>query len=166
MAWRLCQESGPRVARLLRAMPFQHVLVATDFDECSTAAILRAVELAERTGASMTVMHAVHVPYGYMSTLMGELMTQLQDAARTELTKVLDPIRTRLPRVEGIVRWGVAWEQILDVAREKHTDVIVTGAFGPKHVPHSLLGSVAEKVVRMATAPVLTVHCQAPRWGT
>jgi nucleotide-binding universal stress UspA family protein len=146
-------------------MPFQHILVATDFDDCSEAVIEQAVELSERTGASLTVMHAVHVPYGYVSTLMGELMTQLQDGARTELAKVLDPIRARLPRVEGVVRWGVAWEQILDVARDKSADVIVTGAFGRRHVPRTLLGSVAEKVVRLATAPVLTVHC-TPRWGT
>jgi nucleotide-binding universal stress UspA family protein len=147
----------------LPAMLLRHVLVATDFDDCSEAALEHAVALSEHAGASLTVMHAVHVPYGYVSSLMGELMTQLQDRARTQLEQLVEPIRARLPRVEGVVRWGVAWEQILDVARGEKGDVVVIGARGHRLVPHSLLGSVAEKVVRMATIPVLTVPCPPPR---
>jgi nucleotide-binding universal stress UspA family protein len=160
---------GARVAGQGNGMPsqpvlFQHVLVAIDFDECSGAAVEQAVRLAESLNASITVTHAVAVPYGYISSLMGELMTQLQDRARAQLGAVIQPIRERIPNVQDVVRWGVPWEEILDVAREVHADLIVLGARGPKHVPH-LLGSVAEKVVRMATVPVLTVHCSLPHEG-
>jgi len=138
---------------------FHHVLAAIDFDECSGAAVEQAVRLAEHMDASLTVTHAVSVPYGYISSLMGELMAQLQDRARTELQIVVQPIRERLARVDDVVRWGVPWEEILDVAREVQADLIVLGARGPKQLHKVLLGSVAEKVVRMATVPVLTVHC-------
>jgi nucleotide-binding universal stress UspA family protein len=140
-------------------MAFQHVLAAIDFDECSGAAVEQAVALAERLDASLTVMHAVHVPYGYISSLMGELMTQLQDTARTQLATVLEPIRSRVPRVHDVIRWGLAWEQVLDVAQEVGADVIVVGARGPRNSARAILGGVAEKVVRLSTVPVLTVHC-------
>jgi nucleotide-binding universal stress UspA family protein len=141
-------------------MAFQRVLVATDFDACSNAAVQKALALAEATHASLVVVHAVNVPYRFVSSLMGEVMTQLQDKARTELEEVLEPLRSRIPGVTGEVRWGVVWEEILGVARDVRADIVVTGAHGPTHLPR-VLGSVAERIVRMSPVPVLTVHCDA-----
>jgi nucleotide-binding universal stress UspA family protein len=140
-------------------MPFKKILVATDFDECSDAAVEQAVDLATQYQAPLVVVHTFQVPYGYISKLMGELMSALQEAARTELAKVLAPMRKHPAGVNGVVRCGLAWEQILNVAREEGADLIVVGCHGRSRIPRALLGSVAEKVVRMSPVPVLTVRC-------
>jgi nucleotide-binding universal stress UspA family protein len=139
-------------------MTFQNILVATDFDDPSRAAVEQAVDLASRYGASLTVVHTFESPDGYVPALLGDVMKELQDAALTELGEVVRPLKARVPRVNGVVRAGKAWEQILEVAREARADLIVVGSHGRKHLQRALLGSVAERVVRMAPVPVLTVH--------
>jgi nucleotide-binding universal stress UspA family protein len=139
-------------------MAFQSIVVATDFDECSKAALDQAAELANRYGASLTVVHAFDLPDGYIPALLGDVMNELQNAARNELEKVVKPIQDRLPRVIGVARYGKAWEQILEVAREVRADLIVVGTHGRKRLERVLLGSVAEKVVHLSTVPVLTVR--------
>jgi nucleotide-binding universal stress UspA family protein len=143
-------------------MPFKKILVATDFDECSDIAVEQAVDLAGRYDVPLVVVHTFQVPYGYISKLMGELMGALQEAARTELAKVLAPIRAHPAGVTGVVRCGHAWEQILNVAREEGVDLIVVGCHGRKSIPRALLGSVAEKVIRLSPVAVLTVRCPMP----
>jgi nucleotide-binding universal stress UspA family protein len=148
-------------------MGFQRVLVATDFDDCSRAAVEQAVSIAESQGSSLCVVHVIHVPYGYASSLMGELMTQLQDQARTDLERELEPLRPRVPGVRGVVRWGVVSQEILALAHEARADLIITGAHGDGahnhmqvhlNLSHPILGSTAEKIVRDSSVPVLTVH--------
>jgi nucleotide-binding universal stress UspA family protein len=140
-------------------MEFKHVLVGTDFDECSDAAIDYATEIARRYGAALTVVHAFDLPYTYMSPILfGEIMKAAQEAAEGQLAKVLEPLRSRIPAAIGVVRCGSPWEQVLDVAREQGADLIIVGSHGRKGLPRALLGSVAEKVARLAQVPVLTVH--------
>jgi nucleotide-binding universal stress UspA family protein len=148
-------------------MGFKHVLIATDFNECSQAAVDLAVDLASRYGAALTVMHAYELHASYYPTFpaIGEVLTSLQDAAEVELAKVLASVRERVP-ANGVVRCGSAWEQILAAQREQEADLIVIGSHGRKGLPRALLGSVAEKVVRLSAVPVLTVHgrsrCASP----
>jgi nucleotide-binding universal stress UspA family protein len=143
-------------------MAFKHVLVGTDFNECSDAAIKYAVEIAARYGAALTLVHAFDLPYAYASPFLGDLTKASQDAAQGRLAKVLEPIRSRLPSATGLVRCGSPWEQILEVAREQGADLIVVGSHGRKGVPRALLGSIAEKVLRLSTVPVLTVRGPSP----
>ncbi len=85
-------------------------------------------------------------------------MTELQRTGDAKMARLLESIRKEMPRASGIVRCGAAWEQILDVARERGADLIVVGSHGRTGVPRALIGSVAEKVARLAQVPVLTVH--------
>jgi nucleotide-binding universal stress UspA family protein len=155
-------------------MAFQRVLVATDFGDCSRAAVEQAVSLAEFLGASLCVVHVIHVPYSYVSSLMGELMTQLQDRARTDLEQALEPLRRRIPGVSGVVRWGIVAEEIFALAHDSHADLIVTGAHGTGahnhvqahlHLTWPILGSTAERIVRDSSVPVLTVHRHLSQGG-
>jgi nucleotide-binding universal stress UspA family protein len=141
-------------------MAFQHVLVATDFNECSNAAVELAVDIASRYGAALTVMHAYELHASYYPTYpaVGQVLEALQEAAEVELAKVVESVRARLPAARGVVRCGSAWEQILVVQRAQGADLIVVGSHGRKGLPRALLGSVAEKVVRLSEVPVLTVH--------
>jgi nucleotide-binding universal stress UspA family protein len=89
--------------------------------------------------------------------LSGELLSQARAAAEHQLEKVLKPIRTRIPAATGVVRLGSPWEQILEAAQELGADLIVVGSHGRTGVARALLGSIAEKVVRLSAVPVLTV---------
>lgn len=140
-------------------MPFKHVLVASDFSECSQTAVDEAVDIAKRYGATLTLVHAFQPPTAYGGYLIDNEVTQyLRRGAEAQLAKALDAIRARFPPVTGIVRCGPAWEEILEVARKEGADLIVVGSHGRKGLPRAMLGSVAEKVVRMSPVPVLTMH--------
>ena len=64
----------------------------------------------------------------------------------------------RCPSARGVLRQGVAWEQILENAKEAGADLLVIGTHGRRGVAHAFLGSVAVKVVRASPIPVLTVR--------
>ena len=58
----------------------------------------------------------------------------------------------------GVILNGAAWEEIGRLAAEEGTDLIVMGTHGRKGLPRAILGSVAERVIRTSSVPVLTVH--------
>jgi nucleotide-binding universal stress UspA family protein len=138
-------------------MTFRHILAATDFGECSRTAIEHAIDIATRYGAKLTVVHTFQPPVDYGTPLFADIVTPLQEAAEAQMEELLEPVRGRCPNVTGIVRFGLAWEQILDVAHDQGADLIVVGSHGRKGLPRALLGSVSEKVVRLSPVPVLTV---------
>lgn len=139
-------------------MDFKHLLVATDFGDCSRSALDLAVDMARRYGAGLTILHSFELPYGYANAASGELMMALQGDAETAMGKVLAAVRAKVPEARGVVRCGSPWEQVLDAAERGSADLIVIGSHGRKGLPRALLGSVAEKVVRLSKVPVLVVH--------
>jgi nucleotide-binding universal stress UspA family protein len=139
----------------------RHILVPVDFSETSQRALDAAVDLAKSFGASLTVMHAWQIsPFVALETpsLTVDVVTPIEDAAYAQLEAAVAPLAGKLQRVDAVLRNGAAWQQILDVAREKNVDLIVVGTHGRAGVKRALLGSVAEKVVRMSPVPVLTVR--------
>jgi nucleotide-binding universal stress UspA family protein len=141
---------------------FRRILVATDFTETSQRALDAALELAARLGASLTVMHAyeipvVGVPDGALIATP-ELAARISDAARIALDSTIKRLEGRGVRVEGVLREGVAWEEIEHVANDIDADVIVIGTHGRRGIARALLGSVAENVIRTTYRPVLTIH--------
>ncbi|HEY2366326.1 MAG TPA: universal stress protein, partial [Polyangiaceae bacterium] len=69
-------------------------------------------------------------------------------------------------RLDTIVRQGVPWEEVRSVAEEVDADMIVIGTHGRKGIARALLGSVAEKILRTSTRPVLTIHAGDTMSGT
>lgn len=139
-------------------MPFEHILVATDFSECSKAALDRAIDLRQHYKAALTVVHAFEMHYPYPSVAVGEAMKGLLEAAEQQMAQLLERVRAEVPSATGVVRCGSPWEQILQVVREQSIDLVVVGSHGRKGLPRAILGSVAEKVVRLSPVCVLTVH--------
>ncbi len=141
--------------------PFRHVLVATDFSECSKVALDTAIELARRYSAALTLVHVFAIPvYPYMDVvpMAVDIETPAREAATEELRKALAAARTQLPTAVAVLKQaGAVWEQILAAAREVGADLIVLGTHGRTGVSHALIGSVAERVVRNSPVPVLTV---------
>lgn len=144
-------------------------LMAHDFNEHGTFVVQSAAaELAALKG-SMVLLHVYHVPpppstvgmigneMTYLST--EELTTELRKRALSELEKVAADLRSLFPGlpVETQAREGDPVDEILTCAKEHGVERIVVGTHGRKGVERFFLGSVAERVVRMAQCSVLVV---------
>ena len=145
-------------------MSFNHILVATDFSDCSQRALDLALEVAAKFETKLTLVHSWEAPsYAYAGGVYVtvDLVTPIEQAAVALLDRATAALKTRMPSAQSMIRAGVAWEEILAAAAEVHADLIVLGTHGRRGLSHALLGSVAEKVVRLATVPVLTAHGSA-----
>jgi nucleotide-binding universal stress UspA family protein len=124
-------------------MRLNEVLFPTDFSSLSELAGEIARDTAKQVGARLHVLHVV--PLGTDPRLPAEELARVNRALGDGL------------RVETALLTGLAARNILAYAREKHIDLIVMGTHGRTGISRELLGSVAEKVVRLAPCPVLTV---------
>ena len=140
------------------------ILVATDFGEASAAALAYGRELTRTFGATLHVLHVaddVYVRLGgdaYMAVLP-ELQKDLEVAAQKQLDELLvdnDPVP--LPVKKAVLTSSATAGAIVQYARDLGIDLIVVGTHGRGAVAHLLMGSVAERVVRSAPCPVLTVR--------
>lgn len=146
--------------------PTKRILVATDFGESSQAAADIGLELAQKFHVPLVLVHASLVPD--ITVYSGVPMAPTQDYARL-LEKVaresLEKERARLAaggaEVASELRPGVAWEEILSAAQQLDADLIIVGTHGRRGLPRAILGSIAEKVVRLSPIPVLTVHARS-----
>lgn len=138
----------------------KHLLVAVDFGEPSKAALEYAIDFAKALGAKITVVHVYEVPsFGYEGGLVSmpiEMATSIRDGAITATKQLCDSYASRGVTLASVVREGVPWHVIESVAAEVSADLIVVGTHGRRGLSHALLGSIAEKVIRTATRPVLT----------
>jgi nucleotide-binding universal stress UspA family protein len=140
------------------------VLVPTDFSEPSAKAVAYGEELARRFGASLHVLHAVEEPlaqgwdaYGFPGLLPERRAEMLADAQR-RLEEAVPPVERDRQATELVTCLGEPHREIVRFANERGIDLIVMGTHGRGGMAHLLLGSVAEKVVRTAPCPVLTVR--------
>ena len=156
-----------RLLRLLergevKMADFKRILVPTDFTETSEKAIEWALSLAERLGSWVTLMHAYEIPIiGFPDGALvatADIATRIADASRAGLDSAVARRQGRKVKVDGILRDGVAWEEINRVGDEIDADLIVIGTHGRRGLARALLGSVAEKVVRTAHCPVTLIR--------
>jgi nucleotide-binding universal stress UspA family protein len=159
----------PPRAQATSRLPFQHVLCAVDFSDASTAAVNWATSLAHASGASVTLLHVLEWPWHEppppdMSQLPKEQADALvafrrysEGSARTRLESLV-PQHVRTVQTVAQLRNGKAWSEILDVARDQRSDLIIMGVRGRNPVDVTLFGSTTNQVVRRASCPVLTVH--------
>ena len=142
-------------------MSFKRILVATDFSESAQCAVNLALEMSQKFEAGLILVHCWEAPsYSYGGGLYAsvDVITPIEHAASRCLEHALAELNTRAPAATSMLRAGAAWEEILLTAAEVHADLIVVGTHGRRGLSRALLGSVAERVVRMAQLPVLTVH--------
>jgi nucleotide-binding universal stress UspA family protein len=143
----------------------KNILVATDFSEPSDAALTYGKALARNFKATLHVVHIVgnvsSVVYGaegYTASIP-ELQEELEEEARKQLDDLLvDNDPNPLPTRRVLLTSNAPAGAIVDYAAREHIDLIVTGTHGRGAVAHLLMGSVAERVVRTAPCPVLTVR--------
>jgi nucleotide-binding universal stress UspA family protein len=136
-------------------MVIRNILVATAFDEASGAALDYGRTMARAFGGTLHVFHAVGNAFLSASVADPRLVEQ---GARLHLEHTLtDEDRSALSARAVVATSDFPAEAIVDYAREHAVDLIVTGTHGRTGVSHAVLGSIAERVVRTAPCPVLTV---------
>ena len=138
------------------------IVCAVDFSEPSDHALEYALMICSSFGARLMLLHVIEVPF-LPSYSMGGVpdldlpLEQLEESARERMEEVLSDCREQYDGVEGEVVAGSPFVEIINYAREVRADMIVMGTHGRSGLKHLLIGSVAEKVVRKAPCPVLTV---------
>lgn len=141
--------------------PFTRVLVGTDFSDHAARAVERAVDLALRYGASLQVAHVWEVPLVVGGTLTAsdyDRISIVEHAARAQLDQAVAALDGSGVAVTALLRSGAPWDRLVTLAGETDADLVVVGTQGRTGLRRVLLGSVAERVVRLSPVPVLTVH--------
>jgi nucleotide-binding universal stress UspA family protein len=118
-----------------------------------------AVALARNAGARVTLVHvwSIH-PAVYTDGLEPSVIDRYQREAREALAGAFATLRKKGVRCESVFTSGSPADRILEIAKIKRVDLVVMGTHGRRGVSRFALGSVAEKVLRMAECPVLTVR--------
>lgn len=145
------------------------ILLPTDGSECSAKAMAYALSFARQYGGHIVALHVIDQRWEEHTRVVfaevGQDLTQkirngYEEEARRILREVTDAANKVAVSVETKVLAGVPSEEIVRVAQQLPADIIIMGTHGRAGVSHLLLGSVAEKVVRRAPCPVLTVRRQ------
>ncbi|MHC4480577.1 MAG: universal stress protein [Planctomycetota bacterium] len=138
------------------------IVCAVDFSENSDYALSYAVQLARTFDAELKLLHVVELPFLPSYALAGvpDLsmpVEQIQQNSRRKLDELLEDCRQRYERTDADLRTGSPFLEIINYAREVDADLIVVGTHGRTGLRHMIIGSVAEKVVRKAPCPVLSI---------
>ncbi|MGD2174971.1 MAG: universal stress protein [Candidatus Brocadiaceae bacterium] len=138
------------------------ILCGIDFSESSQHALQYALDLARRYEADLALLHVVELPFlpSYSMSGVPDLsmpVDQLEQNARERLEERVGQCRQEYEQVDGDLRTGAPFVELIDYAQEVGADLIVLGTHGRSALKELLIGSVAEKVVRKADCPVLTV---------
>ncbi|MGO9013930.1 MAG: universal stress protein [Dissulfurispiraceae bacterium] len=141
----------------------KRILFPTDFSEGALYALPYALDMAKSCNAKLYMIHVIYdvatasglyVPH----VSFDEMYKDLGKSAQKELEKFGCEELKDLKDVEYTVLRGIPYDEILKFAKEKNIDIIVIGTHGRKGLDRFLFGSTAEKVVRYAPCPVLTVR--------
>jgi nucleotide-binding universal stress UspA family protein len=120
--------------------------------------------MAREGGAALTVVHVCEVP-GYDETgpIPYDVATPIVAGAERELDGVMRRVRASCPDATGVVKIGAPPAEILALAADVRADLVVLGTHGRRGFAHAMMGSVAERIVRLAPVPVLTVRSRPAR---
>ena len=146
-----------------RAGSFGRILVPTDFSEGSERAWSEARRLATRLGAELVLVHVlVEAPLYSEGPFTMKQTRGVFDAARAWAVKTLgewtDTAAAAGISARWVLRTGVPYKEIVGAATRERADLIVIGTHGRGGLDRALLGSVADRVIRLAPCPVVTVR--------
>jgi nucleotide-binding universal stress UspA family protein len=143
---------------------WKRVCCPIDFSDASRAAMEVAADLCRRTGAALVLLHAYPIPgYTFPDGSVVASPKMMQDLA-DQAEKHLEEWRVQAEKIVGAGRVtaekavGEPAAEILTFAKAQGADLLVVGTHGRTGLEHALMGSIAERVVRRAHCPVLTVR--------
>jgi len=146
--------------------PFTRILCGIDFSDCSLAALRHAISLASQARAQLDVLSVVQLIPMYDTTatvplyypgLLGDLKADIWK----RLNSVVDDAASEMP-VERFVTVGSPHREIVRVATERKTELVVLGAYSHGPIDRIVFGSTTNHVVRQSRCPVLTVRTSQP----
>jgi universal stress protein A len=144
------------------------ILVPVDFSKPSLGALGYAIEFGRPLKAEITVLHVVEPFYAGTPDVMyglgydaGVVYRELESSAREQLATLAAKLRPRRISVRTLLMVGTAFRVIPEAARKTAADLIVMATHGRTGLSHVVIGSVAERVVRTAPCPVLTLRPSA-----
>jgi len=142
----------------------RRILHATDFSKASARALNETVKLAKQNRAELLIVHVIEpTPYVAGEEFGGEeIYIKLEDMAKQDsevsMSKLLRRLKKSNIKAQGLILKGSAHDQIVKAAKSKKADMIVIGTHGRTGLSKLFMGSVAGKVVSLATCPVVTVR--------
>lgn len=141
-------------------MSIKQILVPTDFSEPSSRALAMAVELARTFDARLTLLHVWSIPTTSYAAGLSWPIDEMRSSAQGALDDLLESTSKQHAQTEAILREGSEAKEVVETVKERGIDLVVMGTHGRSGLPRLVLGSVAEKVVRLSPVPVLTLHSQ------
>lgn len=142
---------------------WKRICCPIDFSDASRAAMEVAADVARRNAGDLTLLHAYPIP-GYTFpdgsvVASPKMMQDLADQAQRHLDEWRSEAeKLGAPKVATVTAVGEPAAEILGYASQQGVELLVLGTHGRTGLEHALMGSVAERVVRRARCPVLTVH--------
>lgn len=142
---------------------FEKILVPIDFSDHSKKALAYAKEIANSYDANLQLLHVIEDTIHPAFSLSGkssifELVPGIEEDCRRRIDKLILDCKIQKENTEIIVKGGQAAHEIIKFAKDNSSDLVVIATHGLSGIEHLLLGSVTEKVVRMAHCPVFTVN--------
>jgi nucleotide-binding universal stress UspA family protein len=142
---------------------FEKILFANDFSENSEHAFDYALALAKQFNARLMIIHVINEPVDlrgfYVPHISFEkLEKEIEEGAEKMMQKFCRTRAKDFTNYETVIIAGIPYEEILKKAEEEKVSLIVMGTQGRKGIDHFLFGSTAERVVRNAKCPVMTVR--------
>ena len=144
-------------------MQIKTILFPTDFSNGARAALDYALSLSCDYKARLILLYVIQdisIAEWYIPSSLSvtDLVEEMQKSASKEMERWAAEAAARVKDVEKIIVRGVPFVEIIRTAKDRKADVIVIGTHGRTGIDHMLFGSTAEKVVRKAPCPVLTVR--------
>ncbi len=143
-------------------MKIQKILVPMDFSAHSGKAVETAVEFAKAFSAELHLLHAYSLPVGvvgpYDYQIPANVLGEMRDSAARRVDEEVKKLKDQGVDASGMITEGVPTQAIVDAAEQIGANLIVMGTRGLTGLKHVVLGSVAERTIRHAPCPVLTVH--------
>jgi nucleotide-binding universal stress UspA family protein len=142
-------------------MKIERILVPVDFSESSSVAVGHAIEFAKAFDSKIDLLHSYQIQPSavvpYQVAFPAGIFEELREAAKEQLGKVSDRVTAAGVECHMHLSQNLPSSAIVDAADELSADLIVMGTRGLTGLKHIALGSVAERTVRTAPCPVLTV---------
>jgi len=134
------------------------ILVPIDFELASMKALGIAKDLASRMGGEVVLVHVYQLPVYTYPGLEPSLMPGFHSEVTAAAERAVSSVAQQEGNLRAVLRQGDAATEILAAADELKASMIVMGTHGRQGLAHLILGSVAEKVLRKSTVPVLSVR--------
>ncbi len=140
----------------------KNILLPTDFSKLSMSAAQYAIDLAKQYNAKIHLLNVIEktppiLTIHSLDLSEEKIIKSIEDDARNSLEKAAAKIKNEEVEVASILKKGLDYQEIVSYSQKNKIDVIVIATHGRTGLLHTLLGSVAEKVIRYAKCPVLVI---------